>query len=59
MYKSFFGIVGSQWRKTIKLLVLKKEWADLQSRIDESLKAVENGETNEEPKPKETAEIAA
>ena len=36
---------------------LKKEWADLQHRIDESLKAVENGETLEEPNPQMPDEI--
>ena len=37
---------------------LKKECADLQRRIDESLKAVENGNNPEDIKPKETADIA-
>ena len=52
-------IVSRQWSKTAELEALKKECADLQRKIDESLKAVENGKTLEEAKPKETAEIAA
>ena len=45
--------------KTAELEALKKECADLQRRIDENLKAVENGENPEQPKPQMSGEIAA
>ena len=38
---------------------LKKECADLQRKIDESLKAVENGENPEQPNPNMPEDIAA
>ena len=52
-------IVSRQWSKTAELDALKKECAELQRRIDESLKAVENGESPEQPKPNMPSEIAA
>ena len=52
-------IISRQWSKTAELEALKKECADLQRRIDESLKAVGNGETTEQPKPNMPNEIAA
>ena len=52
-------IVNRQWSKTAEREALKKECADLQRRIDESLKAVENREIPEQPKPQMPDEVAA
>lgn len=52
-------IVSHQWSKTAELDSLKKECAELQRKIDESLKTVENGETSEHPKPNMPDDIAA
>ena len=49
-YKSFLGLLVVNG-------VLKKEWADLQRRIDESLKVVENGENLEQSNPQMPDEI--
>ena len=52
-------IVSHQWSKTAELDSLKKECAELQRKIDESLKVVENGETSEHPRPNMPDDIAA
>ena len=49
LYKVSLEFVSCQRSKTAELDTLKKEFAGLQHRIDESLKAVENGETPEQP----------